>query len=351
MIVKNEANNIGSALDSMLPIADEIVIVDTGSSDKTMEIIGQYQDKTDKINLWMRNWDNDFSKARNFSIDNASGDWILWLDADDRIPGDQIANFNKLKTAPLNRFFCVRIINTKHGLPIGSNFMQARMFPNRSDVRFKHPIHEQIAGSCEEANLKRYFLTEVIIHHTGYDDDVDKTSKGIRNADIIKNIPDYDKNIYWMSALGDSYTIALKYDLAYNAYKDALNCEDAKLHNLYNVIHTKIGNCKLWLNEYNEALKWYNDGMDINPKNMELVYHTAYCLEKLGHFEHAADLYFKVLDMPHEVNVYALPYDVCRMYTFTRLLRILTGLRRYSQCVDLIGKMNEAYPNFDPDLK
>jgi glycosyltransferase involved in cell wall biosynthesis len=139
MIVKNEAKNIREAIESFRPIADEIVVNDTGSTDGTQTILEELG-----VQWFQGDWRGDFSYARNLAIDQATSSWILWMDADDRIPQDQVELFRKLKTAPLDRAFGFQVINTQGGLPVGGRFMQVRMFPNHPNLRFRYRIHEQV---------------------------------------------------------------------------------------------------------------------------------------------------------------------------------------------------------------
>src|SRR6516165_8985780 len=80
MIVRNEEANLGLCLDTAADLVDEIVVVDTGSTDRTREIAAQYGAR-----VYDFRWVDDFSAARNESLRHATGRWIFWLDADDRI--------------------------------------------------------------------------------------------------------------------------------------------------------------------------------------------------------------------------------------------------------------------------
>ena len=80
MIVKDEQDVIERCLESVKDVVDEIIIVDTGSTDKTKQIVSKYTDK-----IYDFEWVNDFAKARNYSFSKATKDYILWLDADDVI--------------------------------------------------------------------------------------------------------------------------------------------------------------------------------------------------------------------------------------------------------------------------
>jgi Glycosyltransferases involved in cell wall biogenesis len=88
MIVKNEEKNIGECLKSAEGLADEIIVTDTGSTDKTVEIAQSYGAKIEHFA-----WIKDFAAARNHSISKATSRWIIWLDADDRLPEKRLRSF------------------------------------------------------------------------------------------------------------------------------------------------------------------------------------------------------------------------------------------------------------------
>ena len=92
IIVKNEAHQLGELLDQVKDAVDEIVIVDTGSEDSTIEVAKRY---TPFVLSFP--WRDDFSAARNFALDHAHGDHFLWLDADDRIPKESVKKLELLK--------------------------------------------------------------------------------------------------------------------------------------------------------------------------------------------------------------------------------------------------------------
>lgn len=96
IIVKNEEKNLADCLDCLQSVADEIVIVDTGSADKTKEIAAQYTDK-----IYDFTWVNDFSAARNFAFSKATMDYIYSADADERLDKENQAKFLQLKEALL----------------------------------------------------------------------------------------------------------------------------------------------------------------------------------------------------------------------------------------------------------
>ncbi|NYC11165.1 glycosyltransferase involved in cell wall biosynthesis [Clostridium beijerinckii] len=92
MIVKNEEDVIANCLESVKDIVDEMIIVDTGSDDKTKKIVKRYTDK-----IYDFKWIDDFSAARNFAFSKATKDYILWLDADDVVLPEDGEKFKDLK--------------------------------------------------------------------------------------------------------------------------------------------------------------------------------------------------------------------------------------------------------------
>ncbi|MCL2017435.1 MAG: glycosyltransferase family 2 protein [Alphaproteobacteria bacterium] len=92
MIVKDEEKAIGRCLDCVKDIVDEIVIIDTGSTDKTVEIVSKYTDK-----VYHFEWIDDFAAARNFSFSKATKDYVMWLDADDCLTEENRKKLLELK--------------------------------------------------------------------------------------------------------------------------------------------------------------------------------------------------------------------------------------------------------------
>lgn len=85
LIVKNEADNIGRCLDSIKDISNEIIVVDTGSTDNTKEIALKIGAK-----IFDYQWDNNFSKAKNYALSKATGDWIVFPDADEYLDANSL---------------------------------------------------------------------------------------------------------------------------------------------------------------------------------------------------------------------------------------------------------------------
>ncbi|MBP8644796.1 MAG: tetratricopeptide repeat protein [Syntrophobacteraceae bacterium] len=180
MIVKNEAHHLGEALTSFSGFADEIVVVDTGSEDNTRTIATQYTS-----HVYDFPWCEDFSAARNFSLEKARGRYILWLDADDRLDSVMQERVRNLKDHfSTGRAFYFILQNVDESGPSWSCH-QLRCVPNRPDVRFRGRVHEQLHPSVERAGIEEV-RTDIVIHHYGYTERGHFLQKMRRNLAILE---------------------------------------------------------------------------------------------------------------------------------------------------------------------
>lgn len=145
MIVKNEEDTISRCLNSVKEAFDEIIIVDTGSTDRTKEIASHFTDK-----IYDFKWVDDFSKARNFSFSFATGDYIMWLDADDIMTHDNLQKLISLKEK-LDGSIDVVMANylvafDEENSPTFSYYRE-RIVKNNGKFVWVSPIHEVIKTS------------------------------------------------------------------------------------------------------------------------------------------------------------------------------------------------------------
>ena len=142
MIVKDEEAVLSRCLDSVADVVDEIIIVDTGSCDRTKEIASRY---TDKVYDFF--WIDDFSAARNFSFSFAAKDYILWLDADDvLLPEDREKLLLLKRTLSADTDIVMMRYNIafdKNGLPTYSYYRE-RLLKRSKNYRWQEPVHEVI---------------------------------------------------------------------------------------------------------------------------------------------------------------------------------------------------------------
>ncbi|MEK5059508.1 hypothetical protein BK126_21240 [Paenibacillus sp. FSL H7-0326] len=175
MIVKDEEAVLSQALESIKSVADEIIIVDTGSTDKTKEIAAKYTEQ-----VYDFEWCNDFAAARNYSIQFAKGQWILIMDADEYLPNHQIHLWRDLlkKENPHKELvYTLMIVNHLDDRKLNHQISTApvtRLFPNYNGIKFTNPIHEQLVGKNGMLQSK---LIELNIFHSGYQQSIIESKK------------------------------------------------------------------------------------------------------------------------------------------------------------------------------
>ena len=160
MIVKDEEKYLARCLDSIKPVADEIVIVDTGSTDETVKIARCYTDK-----VYFHPWEDDFSKARNYSLSYCTGDWILQMDADEELLQDDIPvlreGLTRLAKRPEIDAVMITILSEVRGGNVSRSFFP-RLF-RRGLCHYEGIVHNQLVRSGGQIAK----LAVRIVHH-GY---------------------------------------------------------------------------------------------------------------------------------------------------------------------------------------
>ncbi|MGL4913798.1 MAG: glycosyltransferase [Romboutsia sp.] len=219
MIVKNEEKNINRCLQSIKHIADEVIIVDTGSTDETVSIAKKFGAKVIDVE-----WTNDFSQARNISLENATKNWILVLDADEEISFEEGAKLkNILKLNSKLEAFHLRLVNMVSNVDIGDSIV-LRLFKNNVKYRFEGKMHEQIVHSIERnSNGSLIGSTDIKIKHYGYDPNLaDLEKKQQRNMDLLNSYPLEKRDGYFYYSLGNEYARVNDIDKALECYYKAL---------------------------------------------------------------------------------------------------------------------------------
>jgi glycosyltransferase involved in cell wall biosynthesis len=184
MIVKNEADCLLSSIQSVQTLVDEIIVIDTGSTDNTPQLAMELGAK-----VYQFDWIKDFSAARNFSLRHASSNWILVLDADEVLEAvDPPFFFELLKDNQVEGYF-LYVKNILEPTLGQSGDQVVRLFRNKPEYQFEGAIHEQVTPAILRMNKgKGLAPAHLTIHHTGYlKDRLNSKNKFARNCEIIQN--------------------------------------------------------------------------------------------------------------------------------------------------------------------
>jgi len=307
MIVKNECEHLGRCLSSVKEIVDEMIIVDTGSTDGTQEIAREHGAK-----LIQSTWENDFSRARNLSLAEARGDWILVLDADEFIAPSEGAALRALLTRKTPAAFNLVIQCSSDGGLTGMLVHIVRLFPNRRAVRYEWPVHEQVMTSLARADIPVH-AAPVRVVHTGYSDRETNHRKQIRNREMLEAQLRNEREVSPMTffLLAGCLLDLDETEAALNRYRQAERAavEMPGSDDVGRGARVRQVTCLLKLGRYEEAIAV----MPVYDESWhpELVAHRAEAAVKCGRGDEARgwfELIFACADMPQ-----IPPYDLAQL--------------------------------------
>lgn len=263
LIVKNEEKYLKGCLDSVMGIIDEIILVDTGSTDKTKEIAARYEAK-----IFDYEWKNDFASARNFALSKTTGDWTLYLDADERLSKDSIAEL-KMIIANEKRIGVNCIVrSTDQGTQNSHSIYYPRLFKYHKTIRFEGKVHEQIIQSLFR-NGYRMVNSKILINHLGYDIDIlEKKKKAHRNLSILLTEYNELNSDYYAFQLANTYKTLDDYKKAKEFY---LKVVDSKTLNRYYVAIAASSLAYMSLSEKNFA-----EAENFIKKSLTINNHSSY---------------------------------------------------------------------------
>lgn len=189
LIVRDEEEFIEGCLASLVGHVDEIVVVDTGSRDRTIEIASRFG-----VNLHHFPWRNDFSAARNAALDKASGDWILYIDADERLLAPSRDALSHILADEGKVAWRLRLYPR-----VGwTAYSELRLFRNDPRIRFEGVVHESMwLGIADVARTDGLEIgsCDVALHHVGYESD--QRPKNPRNLPLLREQLSLDPDNYF----------------------------------------------------------------------------------------------------------------------------------------------------------
>jgi glycosyltransferase involved in cell wall biosynthesis len=296
MIVKNEGKNLDRCLASAQPYVDEIVIVDTGSQDNTLEIATQYGARLDYFE-----WCDDFSAARNYALTKVSGRWILHLDADEELVVED-ANFRQqIFSQPDVLVYALtrNDINVPESAFLGG--FHARVFRNLPGFRYVNRYHEQLQYQGDRPIVHQHLQGARILHYGNSDEASLREKTLTRDIPILESIHQQDGLSFWLlDCLARNYLRTDQFDKAQDCYQEAFDrllphlMSGEKPEGFYwipTLMHF-MAEQALDRNDFETARLLCHRGLEWCPNHLPLNYLAGYMLLDLG-FPLGAIAYFE----------------------------------------------------------
>lgn len=298
MMVKNEEMNLERCLRSLQPImkkvSSELIIVDTGSTDRTVEIAQKYTDK-----VYFHNWNNNFSEMRNITISYSVGKWVFIIDADEEL--ESVAGILSFFSKPNDARIAGAGLTVKNFADIEckiySSLVSVRIFRRVPEFRYEGVVHNRPVVNGVIVNTG-----DSLLHYGYLNDDVDlmelkfkRTSKLLKD-ELVKD----PQNIYYRFQLCVSYGMHNDWNLAlgevvraYDLLGDDRELMKKHIYVFGGFLHTYIRNSLL----DDEAITVGKKALEIEPDYLDIYYFLAQIYMKRKDYQNSSAMYLKYLEL------------------------------------------------------
>lgn len=295
MIVKNEERFLAECLDSVKDVVDEINIVDTGSTDRTVEIARSYG-----ANVIFREWRNDFAWARNQALEMATKRWTLVLDGDEELERESVAQLRSLRTTPAGLaavyINIVNLVDDSAGAGTMSHRL-IRIFPTTPRLRYGGVIHEALA--LDNGADFQAVLSPIAILHKGYTVELlAAKEKDARNRPLLEKA--YEENgddLFAMFNFGNSEISSGNTRNGIAILERMLGMSvEPKLYFPIAYLMLSMAYCET-LGEYDTALERIETAEKKFPIDAGVIFTKAQVLVKMDRLDEAREAFEKALDL------------------------------------------------------
>jgi len=312
MIVKNEERFLEQCLRSIADVVDEINVVDTGSTDRTVDIARQFGARVEH-----RPWCNDFAWARNESLKMATKRWIFQLDADEELLPESKSALLLLKNAPAyNMGVWLRCVNASDKYRGGGNVSHAivRLFPNNERIRFRGAIHEFPSLDDAPVGLPGVTAPIKILHHGYLSEVVNDRGKFARNLEIVEASIERDPEeaFHWYN-LGMTAHLGGDQDRGIEGFERMWQlCKEHGMRAFTpNGLQTLADIYTEHKNEPEKGLHYALECLQLSPRYANAHFAAGKALVALGRLEEAREMYrCAIADGEHVAKQYVVDDEV-----------------------------------------
>lgn len=343
MIVKNEELALPNCLSSVKGVVDEMVVLDTGSSDRTPEIAQEFGAR-----VYDFEWCNDFSQARNQSLKYVQGNWVLILDADEVLVPEIVPTLKK--AIEHERYLVINLVRQEVGAAQSPYSLVSRLFRNHPDICFARPYHALVDDSVsqilsQEPQWRVGYLPEVAILHAGYQKSAIAQGDKFAKAQTAMEgfLAAHPTDPYVCSKLGALYIQTGLLAQGIELLERGLAAKVANAQILYE-LHYHLGIAYTRLERLEKAITYYEAAIQL----------AIYPMLKLGAYNNLGNLRRASRDLTAAKTCYEMalqidPNFAAGHYNLGLTLKALgcftDAIAAYQQAIVLTPTYAEAYQN------
>ncbi|RAQ40763.1 glycosyltransferase [Arthrospira sp. O9.13F] len=349
IIAKNEAHQLGECLQTVGKLVDEMIVVDTGSRDGTPEVA-----KNMGARVYEFSWCDDFAAARNAGLKYVTGDWVLVLDADERLRAGIIPKIRSL----INQedYLLINLVRQEIGAVQSPYSLVSRLFRNHPDLYFSRPYHALVDDSVmeilrREPDWRIGSIPEIAIAHYGYSTDaIAARNKQQRACQAMESyFKQHPDDPYLASKLGALYVqlgkLSAGIDLLEKGLKQASGIEGGTMYELHyhlGIAYSKRGQLEAAEAQYKKAI-----AVNVFPQLKIGAYNNlGNLLKERGHLKGAQSAYETTIEID---PLFSLGY-----YNLGMTLRAMGNSQKaiasYQKAISLNPHHGEAYQNLGAAL-
>jgi len=354
LIAKDEEAVIGRCLSSVKGAVDEIVVVDTGSTDRTVAIAQSFHARIGHFT-----WVSDFAAARNAALDLATGDWILSIDCDEWLLASSVTAIRRLvaQPAPWPSTYGAKIwtVSDKEGLPIWTSLYRMSLFPRSPELRWIRPIHEQIEYLTKPNGQRYVTVDDFVILHDGYLKATwEAKQKEQRNFVLLQAECDAkpDEPFVWMN-LATQYSYADRHAEALDAAERCIalaRTQKAPGTDISALAHvwmaqafTVATSACLALGQWDRGVKIAGEGIRAHPGYPDIHTNLALCYLNMGRYNSALGEFEMALRLQKQPHAY--PSDPSRWRALRGMAQAYIGLGEHVRAIECYWAALKDAPN------
>ncbi len=308
LIVRDNETTIRPCLETLSPWVDEVVVVDTGSKDRTPDIC---EELGARVYHWP--WCDDFAAARNESLRYARGEWIFWMDSDDTLPeqcGQQLKELARREHQPNTLGYVMQVHCPGQESTDVTVVDHIKLFRNRPDLNFEFRIHEQILPSIRRAGGEVEF-TDIHVIHSGATKDAAGRTQKLRRDFRLLHLENQDRpnHPFTLFNLGMTHADCGQHQEAIEALNHCIQVsgkEESHLRKAYALLvsaQTASGAME-------DALSTSESGLMLFQDDPELLFRRAMVLHQVGRLEDAVNDYQRILELEPEQKFSSLDIGI-----------------------------------------